>query len=101
MFNDTVAAAEGLKNTLRTAFGWSDATAYAHMGISGMNGLSDQQELTTTGTWTQIRDWARARGLARLAFWSVKRDRAAGVRVHPHHGGLLMSATTGTTWRTG
>ncbi|MFC6085552.1 cellulose binding domain-containing protein [Sphaerisporangium aureirubrum] len=75
MYQSTVNASEGLKNALKTAFGWSDATAYAHMGISGMNGLSDQQELTSPATWTQIRDWAKARGLARLAFWSVNRDR--------------------------
>ena len=30
------------------------------MGISGMNGLSDQQELTTPRHWTTIRDWAKA-----------------------------------------
>ncbi|SBT50578.1 cellulose binding domain-containing protein [Micromonospora narathiwatensis] len=76
MYQNTVNAAEGLKNALKTAFGWSDATAYAHMGISGMNGLSDQQELTSPATWTQIRDWAKARGLARFTFWSVNRDRA-------------------------
>jgi hypothetical protein len=75
LYNDTVNASEGLKARLKTAFGWSDATAYQHMGISGMNGLSDQQEQTSTGTWTQIRDWAKSHGLARLAFWSVNRDR--------------------------
>ena len=75
MYASTVSAAEGLKNALKSAFGWSDADAYAHMGISGMNGLSDQRELTTPQTWTQIRDWARSNGLARLAYWSVNRDR--------------------------
>ncbi|HEY7592272.1 MAG TPA: cellulose binding domain-containing protein [Actinophytocola sp.] len=75
VYNDTVNASEALKNKLKSAFGWSDATAYQHMGISGMNGLSDQQELTSTATWTQIRDWAKSHGLARLAFWSVNRDR--------------------------
>ncbi|MEV6802809.1 cellulose binding domain-containing protein [Micromonospora rifamycinica] len=75
MYQNTVNAAEGLKNTLKSAFGWSDATAYAHLGISGMNGLSDQQELTSPATWTQIRDWAKARGLARFTFWAVNRDR--------------------------
>ncbi|GAA1894341.1 cellulose binding domain-containing protein [Actinomadura bangladeshensis] len=75
MYGNTVNASEGLKNQLKSAFGWSDATAYSHMGISGMNGLSDQQELTSTQTWTQIRDWAKSKGLARLAFWSVNRDR--------------------------
>jgi hypothetical protein len=72
---DTVNAAEGLKNKLRTTFGWSDAQAYAHIGISGMNGLSDQQELTSLQTWTSIRDYAKSHGLGRLAFWSVNRDR--------------------------
>lgn len=55
LFQNTVNASEGLK----TAFGWSDDTAYRHMGISGMNGLSDQQELTSVQTWTQIRDWGQ------------------------------------------
>jgi cellulose binding protein with CBM2 domain/fibronectin type III domain protein len=71
----TISAAEGLKNALKAAFGWSDAAAYQHMGISGMNGRSDQGEITTPAQWTTIRDWAEARGLARLAFWSVNRDR--------------------------
>ncbi|MFD0687933.1 cellulose binding domain-containing protein [Actinomadura fibrosa] len=75
MYGNTVSASEGLKNALKSAFGWSDATAYSHMGISGMNGLSDQQEVTSTATWTSIRDWAKSKGLARLAFWSVNRDR--------------------------
>jgi hypothetical protein len=75
MFGNTVSAAEGLKNALKSAYGWSDGTAYGHMGISGMNGLSDQQESTTPATWTRIRDWQKSKGLARLAFWSVNRDR--------------------------
>ena len=85
---DTINAAEGLKNKLKSSFGWSDAQAYSHMGISGMNGLSDQQEMTTVATWTQIRDWAKSRGLARLAFWSVNRDR-------PCPGGGVVSNCSG------
>ncbi|SDN34459.1 Chitodextrinase [Streptomyces sp. cf386] len=75
MYGNTVNATEGLKNKLKSTFGWDDATAYAHIGISGMNGLSDQQELTSPATWTQIRDWANSHHIARLAFWSVNRDR--------------------------
>ncbi|MEV5560519.1 carbohydrate-binding protein [Nonomuraea wenchangensis] len=75
IYQDTVNASEGLKNALKNAYGWTDAQAYAHMGISGMNGLSDQQELTTTAAWTQIRDWAKSKGLTRLAYWAVNRDR--------------------------
>lgn len=75
MYGNTVQASEGLKTALKSAFGWSDAVAYSHMGISGMNGRSDQGEITTTAIWTQIRDWSKSKGLARLTFWSVNRDR--------------------------
>ncbi|MEV7006186.1 cellulose binding domain-containing protein [Streptosporangium sp. NPDC051022] len=75
MYQSTVNAAEGLKNALKSANGWTDAQAYAHMGISGMNGLSDQQEVTSPATWQQITDYAKSKGLTRLAFWSVNRDR--------------------------
>ncbi|MFI7638264.1 carbohydrate-binding protein [Nonomuraea sp. NPDC049400] len=88
MYQDTVNASEGLKNALKSAFGWTDAQAYARMGISGMNGLSDQQELTSPSTWTQIRDWAKARGLTRLAYWAVNRDR-------PCPGGGVVSHCSG------
>ncbi|MBC2900403.1 carbohydrate binding domain-containing protein [Streptomyces cupreus] len=88
MYGNTVNATEGLKNKLKSAFGWDDATAYAHIGISGMNGLSDQQELTSPATWTQIRDWANSRHIARLAFWSVNRDR-------PCPGGGVVSNCSG------
>jgi hypothetical protein len=75
MYGNTTRATDGLRNALKTTFGWSDSTAYAHIGISGMNGLSDQQENTTPSIWTQIRDWANSHHIARLAFWSVNRDR--------------------------
>ncbi|GAA3470858.1 carbohydrate-binding protein [Nonomuraea roseola] len=94
IYNDTVNASEGLKNALKNAFGWSDAQAYAKMGISGMNGLSDQQELTTPATWTQITDWAKSKGLTRLAYWAVNRDR-------PCPGGGVVSHCSGiaqTEW---
>ncbi len=72
---DTISAATGLKNKLKSTFGWSDAEAFKHVGISGMNGLSDHSELTTEDDWTAIRDWSKSNGLGRLAFWSVNRDR--------------------------
>ncbi|MET9506490.1 carbohydrate binding domain-containing protein [Streptomyces sp. NPDC006622] len=95
MYGNTVNASEGLKNKLKSTFGWDDATAYAHIGISGMNGLSDQQELTSPAIWTQIRDWANSRHIARLAYWSVNRDR-------PCPGGGVTSNCSGisqTTWQ--
>jgi hypothetical protein len=88
IYNDTIGASEGLKNKLMSTFGWSEAEAYGHMGISGMNGLSDQQELTSVETWTAIRDWASSKGLGRLAFWAVNRDR-------PCAGGGVQSTCSG------
>ena len=85
---DTINAATGLKDKLVSAFGWSEAEAYAHVGISGMNGLSDQQEMTSVDTWTAIRDWASSKGLGRLAFWAVNRDR-------PCAGGGVQSNCSG------
>ncbi len=75
MYASTVGASEGLKNQLKTIFGYTDAQAYSHMGISGMNGLSDQQEVTSPQTWTRIRDYAKSKGFARFTFWAVNRDR--------------------------
>ena len=74
MYASTVSAANGLKDKLTSTFGWSDTTAYQHVGISGMNGLSDQQEQTSLADWTRITTWAGQHGLGRLAFWSVNRD---------------------------
>jgi hypothetical protein len=88
MFTCTTTAADGLRNALKAAYGWSDDTAYRHMGISGMNGLSDQQEQTTVQNWTDIKNWAQARHIPRLAFWSVNRDR-------PCPGGGVQSACSG------
>ena len=86
--DDTIAAAEGLNAKLVSSFGWSSSEAYGHMGVSGMNGLSDQQEMTSLDAWTGIRDWARGVGLGRLAFWAVNRDR-------PCPGGGVVSNCSG------
>jgi chitinase len=92
MYQNTVNATEGLKNAVKSAFGYTDAQAYARLGISGMNGLSDQQELTTVATWTQIRDYAKSKGLARFTFWAVNRDRGcAGGGVVSNCSGIAQS----------
>ena len=74
MFADTVSASEGLRSQLMATFGWSADTAYRHMGISSMNGMTDAGETVTQSTFTQIRDWAASHHLARLSFWAVNRD---------------------------
>jgi chitinase len=92
MYGNTVNASEALKNLLKSTFGYTDAQAYSHMGISGMNGLSDQQETTSTDTWTRIRDYASSKGFARFTFWAVNRDRGcAGGGVVSNCSGIAQS----------
>ncbi|MFI7240891.1 chitinase [Streptomyces qinglanensis] len=79
----TVRAAEGLAARLRAAYGYDAATAYAHSGISTMNGITGHQERVTVADFRTIARYARERRLARLAFWSVNRDRPCGTLPYP------------------
>ncbi|MET8829726.1 ricin-type beta-trefoil lectin domain protein [Streptomyces sp. NPDC004610] len=71
----TVRAAEGLKNALRSAYGYSDDQAYRSMGISSMNGITDQNETVTVADFRTMLAYAQQHHLARLTFWSANRDR--------------------------
>ena len=72
----SVAASVGLHADLMTTFGMDPATAYAHMGISSMNGQTDEvDETVSPADYQTILAYARANHLARLTFWSVNRDR--------------------------
>ncbi len=71
----TIQATDGLKDTIKDAYGYTDAEAYAHSGLSSMNGITDTQETVTTDDFRTILDYAQQNHLARLSFWSVNRDR--------------------------
>nr|WP_218889764.1 chitinase [Saccharopolyspora hordei] len=75
MAADTISATEGLKEQLKSAFGYSDAEAYAHAGISSMNGNTDSGEVVTPADFQEMADYAKEKGLGRFTFWSVNRDR--------------------------
>ncbi|MGW1836068.1 chitinase [Streptomyces sp. NPDC002067] len=60
---------------LRSTFGWDEATAYAHEGISQMNGRSDTGEFFTQKDFQKVLDFAVSHRMARLTNWSVNRDR--------------------------
>ncbi|WP_030926616.1 chitinase [Streptomyces sp. NRRL S-646] len=75
MGNLTTQAAEGLKNALKNAYGYSDDTAYRDMGISSMNGITDNNETVTVADFRTILGYAQQHHLARLTFWSANRDR--------------------------
>ncbi|MBO1330747.1 ricin-type beta-trefoil lectin domain protein [Streptomyces sp. VRA16 Mangrove soil] len=71
----TLKAAEGLKNALKNAYGYSDDQAYRGMGISSMNGITDDNETVTPADFETILGYAQQHHLARLTFWSANRDR--------------------------
>ncbi len=76
MGTSTVNIAETVHGQLKTCFGWDDATAYAHSGLSLMNGRSDTGEYTYQSDFTTIINYAHSHGLKRLTYWSVNRDRS-------------------------
>ena len=75
MGNLTKQAAEGLKSALKSAYGYSDDQAYRDMGISSMNGITDNNETVTVNDFQTILAYAQQHHLARLTFWSANRDR--------------------------
>jgi hypothetical protein len=75
----SVSAAEGLKNAVKSAYGYSDTVAYSKIGISSMNGKTDEDDETvTTADFQTILAYAQQHHIARLTFWSINRDRACG-----------------------
>jgi chitinase len=70
-----VSALEAFHTLLMNTFGWSSATAYAHEGVSQMNGRSDAGEYFYQADFQTVLDYATSHGLARYTNWSVNRDR--------------------------
>jgi hypothetical protein len=80
----TIAAAEGLHADLMATYGESSASAYAHLGISTMNGQTDESDETVSvADFQTILAYAQSNHLARLTFWMVNRDRACPSGVAP------------------
>ncbi|WP_163508278.1 chitinase [Fodinicola acaciae] len=75
----TVSALEGLKKTVKSAYGYSDGDAYRHIGLSSMNGKTDESDETvSTGDFNTMLAYAQQHHIARFAFWSINRDRQCG-----------------------
>src|SRR6185312_13903977 len=66
---------QSFNGILTSTFGWSSATAYAHEGISSMNGRTDSAEYFYQSDFQSVLTWAEGVGLARYSYWSVNRDR--------------------------
>ncbi|MEV6932714.1 carbohydrate-binding protein [Dactylosporangium sp. NPDC051485] len=68
-------ALEAFHGILMNTFGWDSATAYAHEGVSMMNGRSDAGEYFRQADFQTVLDYATGHQLARYTYWSVNRDR--------------------------
>ena len=68
-------ALNSFNGMLTSTFGWTAANAWAHEGISQMNGRSDTGEKFTTADFASNLTFAKSVGLGRFTFWSVNRDR--------------------------
>ncbi|AYG79421.1 Chitinase [Streptomyces hundungensis] len=79
MGSATVSALEGLKASVKSAYGYSDDAAYRHIGVSSMNGKTDESDETvTTGDFQTMLGYAKQHHIARFTFWAVNRDRQCG-----------------------
>ena len=70
-----ITALQDFNTMLMNTFGWSSATAYAHEGISSMNGRTDSAEYFYQSDFQTVLNFAESNHLARYTFWSVNRDR--------------------------
>jgi chitinase len=71
-------AAEGLKNQVKTAYGYTDDQTYRHIGISSMNGKAGAGEKATLADFRDMLAYAQQHHLARFTYWAVNRDRPCG-----------------------
>jgi hypothetical protein len=79
MGSASVSAMEGLKAAVKSAYGYSDDVAYRHIGLSSMNGKTDESDETvSTNDFQTILSYARQHHIVRFSFWSINRDRACG-----------------------
>ncbi|MDQ0306296.1 chitinase [Kitasatospora herbaricolor] len=93
-FNGAAAQTDALvkfNGLLRTTFGWSEAVAYAHEGVSLMNGRTDAAEYFKQADFQTVLDFATSHGLARYTYWSVNRDRQCPGTVDPGLSGACSS----------
>lgn len=75
--------ANDVAGQLESLYGWSAATAWSHIGITLMNGHTDQpSELFTQATFTSLLSFAKSNNAAWFTFWSLNRDQPcpAGVQ---------------------
>ncbi len=70
-----ISALQSFNTLLVNTFGWSSSNAYAHEGISSMNGRTDSAEYFYQSDFQSVLSFVESNHLARYTFWAVNRDR--------------------------
>jgi chitinase len=93
-----VAALEAFHGILMSTFGWDSGTAYAHEGISQMNGRSDSGEYFRQADFQTTLDYATSHHIARYTNWSVNRDRQCAAGPDPGTTSGVCSSVAQSDW---
>ncbi|HWF32590.1 MAG TPA: chitinase [Solirubrobacteraceae bacterium] len=81
MGQTSIRAAEGLEREVAIRYGVSSALAYERVGISSMNGTTDESDETVSAAnFHAMLTFAQQHHLGRLTFWSVNRDRPCAAK---------------------
>jgi chitinase len=79
MGDASVRALEGTEAEIASAYHLAAGAAYQHVGVSSMNGHTDEaSEIVGLIDFQTIISFAEAHQLGRVSFWSVNRDRPCG-----------------------
>jgi hypothetical protein len=84
MGDASVRALEGTAADVAAAYGLAPAAAYEHVGVSSMNGDTDESsETVSLSNFQTILDFAVEHQLGRVSFWAVNRDRPCQAKGAP------------------
>jgi hypothetical protein len=73
--NSDETVASDVAGQLESLYGWPAATAWSHIGLTLMNGHTDQpSELFTQATFSSLLGFAASNHAAWFSFWSLNRD---------------------------
>jgi hypothetical protein len=95
MATATTSASEALHTKLKSSYpGLTDAQLYKMQGISTMNGITDTNEIVSESVAASIQKYAVSKGLGRLTFWALNRDRqcTSGLTVGSSCSGVTQQA---------
>ena len=83
MGHASIRGLEGLEADLASAYHLSAEAAYEHVGVSSMNGQTDESsETVSLSDFQTILSFSTEHHLGRVSFWSVNRDRSCPAGKH-------------------